>query len=132
MLDAIGKYVGTKVVTTLCAIAAVGAGIWFWRHPEDLHTLWTMVRLTLAWIGLAAVLPWTSYLMVPWVLRRESNAASMGLLAGYLVLDVGAGLWLCGWHVSGALSWVVLILGFIAAGAYNFVVCESLARQAES
>ncbi|MCK6457310.1 MAG: hypothetical protein L6Q92_12380 [Phycisphaerae bacterium] len=131
MLDAIGKYVGGKVVTTLCVIAAAGAGIWFWRHPEDLRALWYVARQALVWIGFAAALPWTSALFIRRVLAYESNTAGYVLLGAYGALDVLAALWLAGWRVSGALSWMVLLLGFVAAGAYNFVVCESLARHAD-
>jgi hypothetical protein len=132
VISAIGKYVGGKVVTTLCVFAAAAAGYWFYRHPEDLRTLWAVIRLTLAWIGFAAALPWTSWLFLRRVLAMESNAAALGMLAGYSALDVLAAMWLAGWSVSGALSWTVLMLGFIAAGTYNYVVCESLARQLEA
>lgn len=128
MLDAIGKYVGAKVVTTACVFAAAAAGYWFYQHPEDLRSLWSIIKLSLAWIGLAAALPWTSFLLMRWVLKFESNTAGYLLLAAYCVVDIMAALWLAGWHVGGSLAWTVLILGFIAAGTYNFVVCESLAR----
>ncbi|MFO0973627.1 MAG: hypothetical protein U1A27_09335 [Phycisphaerae bacterium] len=132
MLDAIGKFVGAKVVTTLCVLGAAGAGLWFWRHPDDLRSLWSVIRLSLTWIAFAAVLPWSSFLIMPRVLKLESNAAGAALLAGYTLIDILAALWLAGWGVRGALAWMVLIVGFLAAGAYNYVVCESLARQADS
>lgn len=131
MIDAIGKYVGAKVVTALCALGAVLAGIWFWRHPEDLRALWTTVRLSMAWIAFALVLPWTCFPMLGWLLKLESNLAGALLLGGYLLLDVLAALWLAGWHVSGSLAWLVLIVGWLAAAAYNYIICESLARYAE-
>ncbi len=132
MLEAVGKYVGGKVVTTLCVIAVAGAGIWFWRHPEDLRGLWSVAKLALAWVGLSAALPWTSFFIMPRVLRVESNRAGYALLGGYSALNVASALWLAGWSVHGALSWTVLTLGFVAAGAYNYVVCESLARRADA
>lgn len=132
LIETLGKYVGGKVVTAACVVASAAAVIWFWRHPESAQQLWQIVKYGIAWIGFAAVLPWASYPLLPGVLKKESNAISAILLAGFLALDVLMALWLCGWHVGGALSWAVLLLGFIAAGAYNFVVCESLARQIES
>lgn len=132
MIDAIGKYVGAKVVTALCVLGAGAAGLWFWRHPEDLRSLWSVVKLSLAWIGFAAVLPWTSFLFVRPLLKAESNALSAALLGGYMLLDIVAALWLADWGVRGSLAWVVLIIGFMAAAAYNYVVCESLARQADA
>ena len=131
ILEAIGKYVGGKVVTAVCVIASAAAVLWFWRHPESAAQLWQIVKYALAWIGFAAVLPWASFAVLPFVLKSESNAVSVALLAVISLCDILMALWLCGWHVAGALGWSVLILGFIAAGAYNFVVCESLARQLE-
>src|SRR5215470_1847234 len=131
MIEAIGKYVGGKVVTILCLLGAGLAGIWFWRHPEDLRSLWSIVKLSLAWIALAAVLPWSSFAIMGWILRFESNAAGAILLAAYSVVDIVAALWLAGWHIGGALAWTVVLVGWLAAAAYNYVICESLARQAD-
>ena len=132
MIETIGKYVGAKVVTAICFVASAAAVIWFWRHPESAQALWQTVKYSLAWIVFAAVLPWVSFAVLPRVLKAESNALSAALLVALLAADVTVALWLCGWHVAGALAWTVLLLGFMAAGAYNFVVCESLARQLES
>jgi hypothetical protein len=128
MLTAIGKYVGGKVVTILCLLGAGLAGLWFWRHPEDLRTLWTVIRLALTWIAFAAALPWATFPLMPRLVRMESNAAGAILLAVLAVLDVLAALWLAGWHVGGALAWTVVLVGWITASAYNYVICESLAR----
>ena len=132
ILESVGKYVGGKVVTAICVVASGAALFWFWRHPETAQALWQVVKYSIAWIGFAAALPWISYAALPLVLRTESNAASIGLLAALWLMDIMMALWLCGWHVDSALSWAVLLLGFIAAGAYNFVVCESLARQLDA
>jgi hypothetical protein len=132
MIEAIGKYVGAKVVSAVCVVASAAAIIWFWRHPESVRALWTVVKYALAWLGFAAVLPWLSYPVLPRVLKSESNARSLALLLAIWSIDIVAALWLCGWRVGDALSWTVLLLGFVAAGAYNFIVCESLARQIEA
>lgn len=131
MIEAIGKYVGGKVVTILCLLGAGLAGYWFYTHPDEIRTLWSVVRLALAWIAFAAVLPWSSFAMMKWVLRFESNAAGAILLAAYSVLDIVAALWLAGWHVRGALAWTVVLVGWLAATAYNYVICESLARHVD-
>src|SRR5262249_44055994 len=132
ILASVGKYVGGKVVTAICIVASGAALLWFWKHPESVAAIWQIVKYSIAWIGFAAALPWIAYAALPLVLRTESNAASVALLAALWLLDILMALWLCGWHVNGALAWAVLLLGFIAAGAYNFVVCESLARQLEA
>jgi hypothetical protein len=132
ILESVGKYVGGKVVTALCIVATGAALLWFYKHPEDAKALWQAVKYSIAWIGFAAALPWASYAVLPKVLKMESNAMSLVLLAMLSLCDVLMALWLCGWHVNGAMAWSVLLLGFIAAGAYNFVVCESLARQLDA
>jgi len=131
MIEAIGKYVGGKVVTILCLLGAGLAGLWFWKHPDDLRALWSVIRLTLAWLAFAAVLPWSSFAIMKWLLRFESNASGAILLAAYSVLDIVAALWLAGWHVRGALAWTVVLVGWLAATAYNYVICESLARHVD-
>lgn len=131
LIESIGKYVGGKVVSALCVIASAAAIFYFYKHPEVAANIWAVIKYSLAWIGFAAVLPWASYAVLPKVLKLESNAMSVLLLGVLLALDVVMALWLCGWHVGGALAWAVLFLGFIAAGVYNFVICESLARQIE-
>jgi len=67
-------------------------------------------------------------------MQTSSGAAVLSLivLGVYLFIEVVFAFYLAGWSVSGTLSWVVLVLGFSAAGAYNFVICESLARRADS
>lgn len=131
MIDAIGKYVGGKVVTVLCVLGAGLAGIWFWRHPEDLRALWTTIRLSLAWIAFATALPWVTYPIIPRILKFESNNAGLALIAGLCGLDVLMAMWLAGWHINGALAWTVVLVGWLAAGAYNYVICESLARHVD-
>lgn len=131
VIESIGKYVGAKVVGAICFVASAMALIYFWRHPEALATLWTTIKYGVAWLGVAAALPWISFAVLPWVLRQESNVASAVLLIAMWIIDILMALWLCGWHVSGALAWSVLLLGFMAAGAHNFVICESLARKLE-
>ena len=74
----------------------------------------------------------TAALILPaMVVRAESNLASAGLLLGYLIVDVVVALWLAGWKVCSTAAWVVLILGFLAAAVYNFLVCEFLAGRSD-
>ncbi len=132
MWAAIGKYVGGKVLTAIIVVASLGATFWFYRHPQHLETLWSVVRNVLAWLGFVIVLPWALFFVVPWVRKRESNLAAALMLVAYLLLDVLVALYLAGWRVGGALSWTVLILGFLAAGVYNFLVCETIDRRIEA
>ncbi len=132
MWAAIGKYVGGKVLTAIIVVASAGAIFWFYRHPEHLETIWSVVRKALAWLGFVVLLPWALFFVVPWVRKQESNLAAALMLVAYLLLDVLVALYLAGWHVRGALSWIVLILGFLAAGVYNFLVCETIDNRLEA
>jgi len=140
ILTEIGKFLGAKVATAIIFVAVAVGGIWCWQHPEAVKAGANALKLTLVWIVVAAALPWSSYLFMKPLLARQarmqtsSGAAVLSLivLGVYLFIEVVFAFYLAGWSVSGTLSWVVLVLGFSAAGAYNFVICESLARRADS
>jgi hypothetical protein len=63
---------------------------------------------------------------------RRHTATSIAVIGVYSFADILLALWMAGWRVNGGFTWLVLILGFAAAAAYNFVICESLARQVDS
>ena len=132
MLQAIGQYVGGKVVTAVLVVSGAGAVIWFWRHPEDLATIWLTLKYVVAWLGFVLVLPWAGFLVTRWVVSKESNLAAGLLLLGYLFADALVAFWLMG-GVQGhnALAWVVVFLGFLTAAVYNFKVCEYQAERFE-
>ena len=136
ILADIGKFVGAKVATAIIFIAVAEGGYWCYQNPESVKAFGNVVKYTLIWIVVAAALPWSSYVFMRPLLDFQSRLTSasgaafvsLGLLATYCLVDVLLAMWLAGWSVSGGLSWFVLIIGFAAAGAYNFVICESLAR----
>ena len=131
MFETIGKYVGGKVLTAVLVVASAASVIWFWKHPEDLKTIWSVMKGVLVWLGLVLVLPWASFFVTGWVVRKDSNLAGALLLVGLTAVDVVFALYLAGWHVEGALTWLVLLLGFLSAGVYNFVVCDFQAGRFE-
>ena len=124
MYEVLAKYVGGKVLTALIFFGLACAGYWFYNHPEDLRTLWGVIKYTLAWLGFAAVFPWATFFVTRWVMAKDSNAAAAVMLVVYLLIDVIAALCFTGVRGLGALTWVVLLVGFLAAGVYNFLVCE--------
>lgn len=133
MIETLGKYVGGKVLTAILVVTSAMVVIWYWQLPaEDKEAIWSGIKHALIWVGFAGVLPWALFFVPPMMVRAESNLISALGLIGYLVLDVLAALWLAGWHISGALTWLVVILGFGCAAIYNFVVCEYLAQKSES
>ena len=132
MLTSIGQYVGGKVVTAILVVAGAGAVIWFWRHPEDLRTIWQTLKFVLAWLGLVLVLPWATFFVTPWVVSKDSNWAAALMLLGYTAADAIVAFCLIG-RVSGlgGFTWMLLLLGFLAAAVYNLKVCEYQAERLE-
>ena len=134
MFAAIGQYVGARVVTGILVVSGAGAVIWFWNHPEQLATIWLVIKYVLAWLGFALVLPWATFFVTPWVVAKESNTAAALMLLGYSLADVLVAMLLMG-GVRGhdLLTWAILLLGFLSAGVYNLKVCEfQAARLAEA
>ncbi len=136
MLAEIGKFVGAKVATAIIFLAVTAAGIWCYQNPDSVRAFGTVVKYVLFWLLVSAALPWTSFLFMRPLLRWQSEhltsrtaaATSVLVIAAYCVMDVLLALYLGGWSFDGAFTWTVVLLGLIAAGAYNFVICESLAR----
>ncbi len=132
MLAAIGQYVGGRVVTAIITLAVIGGGIWFWRHPEHLETIWLTIKYVLAWLGFVIVLPWATWFVASWVISLETNRAAALMLMGYSLADVTVAWWMIGSFADqNALTWVVLLLGFLSAAVYNFKVCEFQAERLE-
>lgn len=131
MFGGLAKYVGGKVLTAILIVAAGLTCYYFYKNPDKLESLWSTTKAALVWIGFVVVLPWGLFFLPGMVVRTEANAVAAALLVGYLILDVLMALWLAGWHIAGTLTWAVVILGFLAAGVYNFIVCDFLAEWAE-
>jgi len=127
----IGKYVGGKVITAILFFAVVAGGYWCYTHPEQLRALGTLAKYVLIWLGLVLVLPWASFFMTGWVVRQDSNIAGGLLLFGLTLIDALVAFYLADWSVSGAVTWMVLLFGFLSAGVYNFIVCDWQAARLE-
>ncbi len=133
MIQAIARFVGGKLLTAVLTVAVGLIVIWYWRlDPAARATIWTTAQRVLTWIGLVAILPWALFFVPPLVLKAESNLVSGLVLLGYLSVDVLLALWLAGWDVAGSLAWAVMILGFLTAAVYNFLVCEYIATRADA
>ena len=132
MLTAVGQYVGGKVVTAILVVSGAGAVIWFWKHPEHLQTIWQTLKYVVAWIGFVLVLPWATFFLTPWVASKDSNAAAAVMLAGYVLADAIVAFCLIGRVAGlGGFTWILLLLGFLAAAVYNLKVCEHQAERLE-
>ena len=76
MLATFGRYLGNRVVTAVLVVGSVGAGIYFWRNPDQLAVAWNTVKYALVWIGVVGALPWATFFIPRWVMKHDSNAAS--------------------------------------------------------
>jgi hypothetical protein len=132
MLTSLGQYIGGKVITAILIVAGGGALIYFWRNPEALQTIWQTLKYVVAWMAFVAVLPWAGFFITPWVMRQESNLAAALMLVGYVLIDAIVAFCLIG-RVRGlnTFTWILLILGFLAAAVYNLKVCEYQAARHE-
>ena len=131
MWASLAKYIGGKTLTAILIVAGGASLIWFWRHPESLRAIWATLKGVLAWMGFVIVLPWATFFVPGKVLKLESNPAAAVMLAGYVLADMLVAFWLAGWGFSGTLTWVVVLLGFLTAGVYNFLACDHLADRFE-
>lgn len=139
ILQDIVKSLGGKIASAVIALAAFAAGYWCYQHPEEMRTFGRVVKYTLIWLVVTAALPWSSFLfMRPFMdlQARMTSAgaaqiASMGLIAAYTGVNIFHAFWLASWDINGGMTWLVVILGFAAAAAYNFFICESLARHVD-
>ena len=124
--------VAEKVVGWIALALIVGAGVAIWQMgPVMRGAIWETAWRSAAWIGGAAVVPWTAWFYVRPVLGAGSNWAGVALIAGLCVVDLLlAGALMTGWP-SGAWGWLGGIAALGLAGTYNFLVVEYLADRAE-
>ena len=116
MFATIGKYVGGKVLTAILIMACAASGFWFYKHPEQLQTIWSVLKGVLVWLGLVLVLPWAAFFVTGRVVKQDSNVAAGLLLLGLVAIDALLAFYLANWSVNGALTWMVLLLGILCAG----------------
>lgn len=135
-----GKFVGAKVAGTIITLAVIAGGYWSYRNWDQVEAFGHVVKLVLVWLLVVAVLPWTSFFFMRSLLDYQAsltnakfaNFASVAIIAAFWVVDIFIALWLGDFSISGGFTWFVVLLGFVAAGAYNYVICESLARYVDS
>ena len=127
-----GRYLGGKILSALLTLAVIVVLIWYWRLPAEARgSLWSMVRTTLIWLGFVAILPWATFFVPLYILRRDSNVASAVMLISYFAVDVGASLYLGSGFPGETWSRILLVTGWLLAWAYTFVICESIANKVD-
>lgn len=127
MIAQIGQYVGGKVLSAILIVLAGAMLIWAYRNPDRLEAIGLTLRAAGIWLGFVLILPWATFFATRWVIAKDRNSAGALLLGGYFLADVAFALYLAGFQGHGTLTWAVMVVGFLAAGFYNFVVTDVLA-----
>lgn len=128
----VARALAGRVITGVVLLGTVGAGYWFWKHPEHLALLWKTAKYALAWVAFVAALPWATFFLTSLALNRGSNRASAALLIAYTAADAAVAIWLAGGVQShNTLTWVVLCFGILVSAIYNYASCEFIARRME-
>lgn len=124
------KSTTSKIVTGIVALAVIVGGITWWQTPvETRDAILTATGRILAWLGIVLITPWAGVLLVSWVAKKDSNAASAWLIAGLTAAQALLLAWLLGWNISGAAAWTFFLLGVLFAAAYNLLICDWLAEK---
>ncbi|RME03420.1 MAG: hypothetical protein D6805_06710, partial [Planctomycetota bacterium] len=76
------------------------------------------------WILVVALLP---LLLNRWVVRvasRQSNQANLAMILGFTLVDMALAFLLAGLQVEGLFTSILLFIGFLVAGIYNYEICD--------
>ena len=105
-------------------VASVGARTAS-RNDRKGGSTWSRLLL---WSLFVLLLPGVTFFIVRWVIERESNAASLLLLAGYTAADFLFAFFLAGFSVGSVGVVMLLALAFVTSGLYNYLTCEVIAK----
>ncbi len=121
---------GEKILgwIALALIAGIAFGIWQ-MEPESRAAIWKGIWTTIAWIAIAALLPWSARFFMKRIMDVGSNWAAAGLVSGFVLIDIIAGLVLKDFP-AGGWSWFFSLSALAVAGTYNYLVTEYLAEMA--
>jgi hypothetical protein len=130
MLGILGK-LGDKILTMIAlALVLLGAYALYRLGPEGRGALWAGIVNTIAWVVIAAAVPWSSKAFIRRLLATGTNWAGVAAIAAYTLVDLIAGRVLMGgWPASGW-GWVAGLAALAVAGSYNYLVTEYVAEQA--
>ena len=120
---------GEKILGWIALAIIVCIVIAIWRiGPERRAAVWQGIWTTTFWVAIAAGLPWSARLFMKRIMDVGSNWAAVGLVGGFVLIDVIAGLILKGFP-AGGWSWFFSLAALAVAGTYNYLVTEYLADQ---
>ncbi len=124
------KSTASKIVTGAVGLAAVAAGISWWRMDEATRQmLLTGTGRIVAWLGVVLVLPWVTFFVIGRVAKMESNAAGAALVLAYTIVEAALLGWLFEWSLPGPTAWTFFAVGGLFAAAYNLFTCDWIAEK---
>ena len=104
-----------------------------WTNPAYVG-VWIRSRTwygrVLMWMVIVALVPFATARVVKPLLAQESNALNAAVLGAHTLIDVLAAWLMMGFGRGGAVL-ILVVLGAIAGGVYNYVIGERLAAAAE-
>ena len=121
---------GEKILgwIALALIASIAIAIWR-MEPETRAAIWEGIWTTIAWVAIAAALPWSARFFIKRIMDVGSNWAAFALVGGFVLLDIIAGLVLKDGFPGGGWSWFFSLAALAVAGTYNYLVTEYLSDQ---
>jgi hypothetical protein len=126
------KTVTGKVISGIAGLVIVLAGISWWRmDPATKDMLLSGTGKIVSWGFVVLLIPWATFFVIGWIARMDANAAGAALVCAYTLLEVLFLAWLFGWRLPGPTAWSFFVVGTLAAGVYNFFVCDWIAEKVE-
>ena len=107
----------------------IACGVALWYYPETRAEVWNGIWRTVAWVAIAAGLPWISRVFIARLVAVGSNWVGVILIAALVAVDALAGLALLSDWPNSGWGWTAVIAALAAAGTYNYLVTEYLAEQ---
>jgi len=119
-----------KVIGWIALAGLILGAVAVYQMPgETKGAIWSGVWRSVAWVVVAAALPWTSWLFIGRIAHAGTNWAGIALIAAFVVADiVAAMLLMTGWPPTGW-AWAGGIAILTVAGSYNYLVAEYLAER---
>ncbi len=119
-----------KVVSGAVGLAAVVAGISWWRMDEPTRQmLLSGTGKIIAWLSIVLVLPWATFFLIGRVAKAESNLSGAVLVLAYTLVEITLLAWLFDWTLPGPTAWTFFVAAGLFVGAYNLFSCDWIAEK---
>lgn len=124
------KTVSGKVISGICGLIVVLAGISWWRMDASTKDmLLSGTGKIVSWFGIVLLVPWATFFIITWVAKMEKNAAGAALVFTYTLAEALLLAWLFNWSLPGATAWTFFAVGTLVAGVYNLLACDWIAEK---